>query len=59
MWMPKEVNFLLALEDHYNLRIFNLYDKPTNALFTYVQTCTSVLHQPVAVTPVTYVMKCI
>jgi hypothetical protein len=29
--MPKEVNFLLALEDHYNLCILYLGDKQTNA----------------------------
>jgi len=28
MWMPKEVNFLVALEDHYNLCILYLHDRP-------------------------------
>jgi len=28
MWMPKEVNFLLALGDHYNLCILYFCDRP-------------------------------
>jgi len=31
--MPKEVNFLLALEDRCNLHILYVYDKQTNAHF--------------------------
>jgi len=54
MWMPKEVNFLLALEDHYNLYILYLHDKQTNAHFYICSNLNFILHQPVAVTPVTF-----